>query len=198
MKKKIFLILILFNSFLLTSCSAISEEFESIPDKLWPNIWVTISTIIAFLIMVLIVFVFAYKPVKKLLEKRKDYIEKNIQESRKALDDANMAKNKAQEEIQDAHKQAGEILSKAQQVALDNQNKMMEDTKKMIEERQEQSIEELKKNRENMQKEINEQIINNSFDLSKEILKREVNQDDNDKLVDEFINKLNKENQNND
>ena len=49
-----------------------------------------------------------------------------------------------------------------------------------------------------MQKEINEQIINNSFDLSKEILKREVNQDDNDKLVDEFINKLNKENQNND
>lgn len=199
MKKKILIALLSITSFTcLSSCSAISDEFETLPDKLWPNVWVTLATIIAFLIMILVVFLFAYKPVKNNLKKRQEYIEKNIQDSKKALDDANVAKLKAQEEINDAHKKAGEILNKAQEIALDNQKKTLDETNRLVEIKQEQAREDIQNMIKNTKKDISKQVISNSIDLSKEILQREINKEDNDKIVNDFIDKLDKELSSND
>lgn len=194
MKKKLLIFIVSIFSFAsLTSCSAISEEFETLPDKLWPNVWVSLATIIAFLIMILIVFLFAYKPVKKNLAKRQEYIQKNIEDSRKALDEANVAKLKAQEEISDANKKAGEILNKAQEIALDNQKKILEETNKLVEIKEEQSREDIKNMLNTTRKDISKQVVSNSIDLSKEILQRELNEKDNDKIINDFIDKLDKE-----
>jgi predicted PurR-regulated permease PerM len=62
---------------LLTACGG-GNLGEEIKAKLIPS-WVSfVVQFVALLVLLLIVFVFAYKPVKKILQKRSDYIEQQI------------------------------------------------------------------------------------------------------------------------
>lgn len=69
MRRKISIIFLLtFSLVTLTSCGEqFNDGFSSIVNKIWPNIWVTLAQLIAFVLMCLAVFFFAYKPIKKLL-----------------------------------------------------------------------------------------------------------------------------------
>ena len=60
----------------LTSCSGISKE--DFIDKLFPNPWDALAVFLAFIVLLLAVFYFAYKPVKKLIKQRGDYVEDKI------------------------------------------------------------------------------------------------------------------------
>ena len=56
--------------------SPISEE--SFLNKLFPNPWDALATFLAFIVLLVVAFYFAYKPVKKLIQKRGDYVENKI------------------------------------------------------------------------------------------------------------------------
>ena len=78
--KKHFLIFSLLLSFLLTSCSvdnASQDITDTINDAI-PNLYVTLAQIGAFIVMVLIVIFFGYKPIKKKLDARREYVKKNL------------------------------------------------------------------------------------------------------------------------
>ena len=56
---------------LLTSCDTVGDEIGStIKDNLFPNIWATLAQIVATVLLFGAIFIFAYKPAKKYLNKR--------------------------------------------------------------------------------------------------------------------------------
>ena len=57
----------------LASCDGEPFNNQSFLDYLFPNPWDALAIFLAFVILLLVVFYFAYKPVKKLLKQRKDY-----------------------------------------------------------------------------------------------------------------------------
>ena len=67
-----------------------------------------------------------------------------------------------------------------------------------VEIKEEQAREDIQNMIKNTKKDISKQVISNSIDLSKEILQREINKEDNDKIVNDFIDKLDKELSSND
>lgn len=182
-------ILAISSLFLLTSCSA-GDLGSEIQAKLIPS-WVAFLVQFASLIVLLIVvFIFAYKPVKKLLKKRSDYIENEIREAEqnKAISQRDM--NQAKEMIIASKKEAASILKEAHEQAKINHDALVEQTKEEVMKMKLDAELDIKRSKQEALEEIHNEIVDVALTASKEILKREVNENDNARLVEEFIDKL--------
>ena len=72
----------------LSNMDNIGETMKSIADKLIPNWLSFVIQFSSFIILLLVVFFLAYKPVKKMLKKRQDYIQEEIEQAQKNHADA--------------------------------------------------------------------------------------------------------------
>lgn len=193
--KKHFLIFSLLLSLLLTSCSvdnASQDITDTINDAI-PNLYVTLAQIGAFIVMVLVVIFFGYKPIKKKLDARREYVKKNLDDSDKHLKEAKKKEKEAEDIITASRIQANSIVEKARKQAIEEKNQMLDEAEKAIALKKIQDERELKDKEQKMIKDNRDKIISTALDASKEILKREIKEEDNTKIVDDFIDKLNDE-----
>lgn len=113
-KKKLILAI---SSFLLvaplSSCD-LSESFGQVADGLLPNLWLTLTQVIVVLATAAVVIFLAYKPLKKKLKQRQDYIENNIKDSEDKKAQAEKKLLEADDAVTEAQKKAGDIIQEAQ------------------------------------------------------------------------------------
>lgn len=194
MKKSKFLILLLGSMVLLTSCGESlggEDSLGGIVDKIWPNVWVLLAQIIAFVLMCIIVYFIAYKPVKAFIKKRQDYVENNIKDSEDKLEKARILTEEANNKIDEANNQSVEIINNAKDIATKKQQEIVAETEQILLEKKLRAQKEIEDERTRMEEEIHNTIVATALDASKEILKRELNEGDNAKLVNDFINQIN-------
>ena len=194
MKKRrlLFLLPILF---CLTSCAeAIQSELnaDAIKDKLIPSWASFVIQVSALLVLILIVIVFGYKPIKKIINKRKDYIENEIKEAEKSKVVWQENELKSKETVLASNRTAADIVAEAKANAEVERQKILDQTA--------QDVEKMKKDAENditrmeveAQDQIKKEMINVALDASKELLGREVTSEDNTRLLEEFIEDIKK------
>ena len=144
--------------------------------------------------MVLIVVIFGYKPIKKKLEQRKEYVQKNIDDSKKELMNAKEASRQAEENIKASRVEANNIVEKAHAQALQEQKEILDEANRQAALKEKQGQIELEEQKALLERQSHNKIVEAAIGASKEILGREINEKDNEKLVDEFIDKLDKDN----
>lgn len=178
--------------FLLTSCdsSGISDPISSAIENALPNLWVSLAQLGAFIVTVFIFFKFAYKPIKKKLNERNEHIKKNIDDSHKALMDAQELKEENDKKLKEAHIKANQIVDNAVNQASIEANKVKEEAVKEADKKLKDVDELLKQKEEYLERKAHNEIVSNALDASKEILGREFNYDDNKKIVDDFLDQL--------
>ncbi len=192
-KKKILkLSLLILPLSFLTSCDI--NDFlhlkEDMADKIFPNIWDFLVQFIAFIIMIALVTIFAYKPIKKYLNKRKELLAKEVEEAKKNNEEAKANLMSSSKEIALAHQKAQEILKRANEEALSEKEKILHQAN---EEAKMQIIKaniEIENNKTKAEDELKKELGSVAIDLSKKVLEREVNEEDNAKIIDDFINKM--------
>lgn len=173
--------------FALTGCSV---DLSSIPEKLipsWPNFVLQIA---ALVVLIIIVIIIGYKPVKKMLKTRSDYVENNILESERKNAEADKNIIQANELILESKKNASNIIEKAEKDAKDIHNQMIEDTEKEISQMKKLAQEDIKRSKQEALDDIHDEIVSVALMASGEILKREVNEEDNSKIVEDFIKEI--------
>ena len=155
--------------------------------KIIPN-WVSFVTQLgAFIVMIIVVIFLAYKPVKKMLKKRQDYIEENIREAEINKAEA-IKNNRASSEIIIASKkEADAIISKAHEMANQQASAMLEETKNQITNMKLRAEEDIKRSQIEALDTIRQEMVNVAFEASENLLKREVTSTDNQQLVEDFI-----------
>jgi len=176
-------------AFLLTGCNA-EEAVIDVGKQLIPSWLSFVVQICAFAIMLIIVFVFAYKPIKKILQKRSDYVEENI---RQAEEDKAIAKQNLQqsnEMILASKKKANEIIEEANVQAMKNSQAIISDTNKEVAQMKKNAEIDIENSKKEAKEEIQKEMIDVAMMASSEILKREVKNDDNERLAKDFIEKL--------
>lgn len=178
--------------FLLTSCdsSGISDPISSAIENALPNLWVSLAQLGAFLVTVFIFFKFAYKPIKKKLNERNEHIKKNIDDSHKALMDAQELKEENDKKLKEAYIKANQIVDNAVNQAQIEADKVKEQASKEADKKLKDVDELLKQKEEYLERKAHNEIVSNALDASKEILGREFNYDDNKKIVDDFLDQL--------
>ena len=171
---------------LLSGCQ-IDLKSSDFTDKLIPN-WVSFVTQLgALLVLVLVVILFAYKPVKKILKERQDYIEKEIKdaEDSKAIWQENQIKSETT--VLESHKQAALIIDEAKKTALKEREKILEETASDVERMKIEAEDDIARMELEAQEDIRKEMVNIALEASKELLGREVNSKDNARLIEEFI-----------
>lgn len=197
MKKKLKIIATLsLVSLSLTSCNTeeIGNRIQEVVNNMLPNLWVTLMQLAIFIFIALLFIFLAYKPLKKNMKKRADYIENNIKESESKKLEAQEKVNQAQQIIADSEKQAGELIKAAQKTAENKAQQFEKDLALTLEKQKRQAHKDIEAEREKMLQEAHEEIVDSAIAASKEILKRNITKEDNDKFIDDFVNELNKGN----
>lgn len=163
------------------------EEFFN---KVFPNLWAFIVQFIAFIILCVVVYFVAYKPVKKFINKRKEYIANNLSEAASKNEEAakNLAESKSS--LQQTRKEAVKIINDAKQEAEHQRDVILEETKKDIAMKHAKASEDIKIEQEKALKELHDDVVDLAFEATKSILGREVNDKDNKNLVDSFVDDL--------
>ena len=116
--------------FLLTSCN--TEELgnslsDSIEAKLIPNIWAFLVQLFAFIILIIVVTKFAYKPVRKYLDKRSEL----LTNERKEAEELNL---KAKENLYESEKKLADIRKDASKIIEDAKEKGKVEKEKLLKE----------------------------------------------------------------
>lgn len=177
----------------LVSQSKIGDTIENyIKSNLIPS-WVSfVVQFAAFVIMIVVILLVAYKPVKKLLSKRADYVENNIRDSETAKAEAETNAAQSRETLIASKKEAANIVAEAKALADANKAAAIEETQLEINQMKALAEEDIVKSKEDAKEEIRKEIVNVALAASEEVLKREVNEKDNAKVVEDFIKDLDK------
>ena len=170
----------------------LAEGLDDILSKLIPNWTSFVVQLAAFLVLVAVVIYFAYKPVKKMIKKREDYIEDNIKQSELAKSRANDNIIKSEATLTESHKQANEIIEQAKLDAENERYRILEETNLLVSKMKQDALEDIKQSKEDAKEEIRKEMVNLALEASGEILGRNVSTKDNEKLADDFIRSIDK------
>lgn len=161
-------------------------------EGLVPSLPVLIASLVSLLILVVVISYFAYFPVKKFLAERKEYVSNNIEESEKMNTQAKETLEKAQTKVVNSKKEGKDIIQKYTEKANKEADVIVEKAKeksnKIVEQANVRVVEAEKK----MRADLNEEISSIAIQATEKLLKENINNNTNKKLVDEFINELNK------
>ena len=148
-----------------------------------------IINIINIVVLFIIVKALVYKPVKKFLDERTQRVENNVKLSEEKLAEAQDTVNKRDSIIKSGEIRANEIISEAEDTARNNANSIIAQANKTAEQIIEKSRQNAEYERETMLDSAKGEIAQLALDISKQILRREVNADDNKKIIDGFFAK---------
>ena len=195
-KKKILGISFLLTTlFSLTSCDTgmIKDRIETTVNNMLPNLWITLIQLGLFILVAVLFIVIAYKPLKKKLNQRAEYIEKNIKDSENKIVEAENKVKEANDKVVQSQKKAGEIIQRAQKTAENKASEFEKQLAETIEKQKQSAHNDIENERNRMLKEAKSEIISTAISTSKEILKRNVTIDDNSVYVNKFLEELNKD-----
>ena len=197
-KKTLGILTTLVSLFSLTSCNTemIQDRIETTVNNMLPNLWITLLQLGLFILVAILFIVIAYKPLKKKLNERADYIEKNIKDSETKALEAEEKIKEANRIVLNGQKKAGEIIQRAEKTAENKASELEKQLAETIEKQMQSAHNDIENERNKMLKEAKSEIISTAISTSKEILKRNVTVSDNDEYVNKFIEELNKGNSN--
>lgn len=171
--------------------SDIGETIRTITEKLVPNLLSFVIQFLSFLVMLVAFFVLAYKPVKRILQKRADFIQKEIDD---AKENQRLAASKVEEAsaiLANSRLQASTIIKQAEQQSFVRAETIVEEAKVEAQNLLTQAQDEIVLAKEEALESIRAEMVNVALAASKEILKREISEVDNTRLAEDFVNRLN-------
>ena len=192
-RKLIFLLPLLLS---LTGCKeAISAELnaEAFTKKLIPNWTSFVVQVAALVVLILIVIIFGYKPIKKIIKKRQDHIESEIKEAEKSKAVWQENELKSKETVLASSRTAADIVAEAKANAEAERTKILEQAALDVEKMKKDAENDIARMEVEAQEKIRKEMVSVALDASKELLGREVTSEDNTRLLEQFIEEVKKD-----
>lgn len=152
-----------------------------------------IAQILNFLILVVILRLVAYKPVARLLEQRSQKIQGDLNKAEADRKEAESTLVQYRQKLADANVKAQEIVNKAEKVARDEHDAAIEATKKEIELMKKNAEEDIQRDRERIAAQLKDEVVALSLAAAGKIITKNIDNKENERLVNDFINQLDKE-----
>jgi len=146
-----------------------------------------ISTIILFII----VRFFFWKPITKILESRREAIDKELDDAKQAKESAALIEANLKDELAEAKRNVKELLDKAERDGNAKRESIINDAKEEARRRLENLELELEQEKKNMAREIRQEIVDIAFAAAEKIVAKEINQDKYLDVVDEILKEAN-------
>lgn len=152
-----------------------------------------IAQILNFLILFVILRVVAYKPVARLLEQRSQKIQGDLDKAENDRKEAESTLVQYRQKLSDANVKAQEIVEKAEKVARDEHDAAIEATKKEIEQMKKNAEEDIQRDRERIASQLRGEVVSLSLAAAGKLISKNIDNKENERLINDFINQLDKE-----
>ena len=177
---------------LLTSCQSDPFTSEDFTSRIFFNLWDFLAVFLAFIVLLLVAFFIAYKPIKKFIKNRGDYVENKIVEAESREEASRNLISEGEQYVKDSKKEAALIVSKARDDANKVKDEILEKAKEEANLEKEKARSEIAMEIEASKQAIHDEIVDVALTASEELLNREVSKEDNKRLLDELVNDLDK------
>ena len=160
-------------------------------NKIFPNgLWDLIIQLLAFLVMMGVVIFLGYKPIKRMVAKRREYIASEISSAEEANRVAQKAAASADAVIAEGKATALRIVEEAKKEGETARSAIIAEAEKEAAERKKAADADIALAREQSLPEFRSEIVGVALAASEAVLRREVSEKDNDALIAQFVDGL--------
>ena len=152
--------------------------------------WNFIAQILNLFLQMFLIKKFLFKPIREVLEKRKAKADAEISDATKAKEEALAMKAEYEQNMLEARDKANAILADATKTASAKSDEILKEASAnaiAIKAKAEKDIEQEKRKAVN---EIKEEIGSMAMEIAGKVIEREINEEDHNKLINEFIEKV--------
>ena len=158
------------------------------------NLWQILISLANLTILFFILKKFLYKPVSKVLEQRRNEIDKQYDDAANAKQSAEAKDAELTERLANAKSEAEDIVKEAADIAKNRGDKIIEEARATADGIIRQAEVDAELERKRTSESIKTQIIDVSTALAEKMLEREINADDHNALINDFIDKIGEDN----
>lgn len=150
----------------------------------------TLVVLISFLILLLLLKKFAWKPVTEMMERRSEAIANDLDNAKKANEEANRLATEQKTKLAGMQKESAEIIEQAQTNAAKIEKDLLEETKVSIMQMKKQAKIDIELERQRALDDAKNEISLLSLQIAEKLIGKEINPETHVQLVDEFIERL--------
>lgn len=158
------------------------------------NIWDILISLLNLLLIFIIFKKFLYKPVRKVLDKRKEAIDSEYSEAEQAKLAAQNDRDTYEAKLRTAQDEADEMIKSAAKTADSRSAKILDDAKVKADGIIRQAHSEAQLEKQKAADEIKHEIADVSALLAEKMLEREINEEDHRGFIDSFIEGIGEDN----
>ena len=155
--------------------------------------WTLIAQLLNLFIQMLLIKKFLFKPIREVLAKRKALADAEIAEATKAKEEAQSLKSEYEESMKQARDKANDILNTAQKSASQQSEEIIREANAQAVSIKAKAERDIEQERRKAVNEIKDEIGDMAMEIAGKVIERELNANDHEKLIDEFINKVGEE-----
>ena len=159
-------------------------------DVISVNIWAILASLANLLILTLILKRFLFKPVKKMVDARRQTIDDYYAQAQEARDKAEETRQNYEEAMAAARITGDQIIADANRTAEYRSNEIVAEARERASEIRRQAEVDAVLERKKAEDEMKHEIANVSAQLTGKLLQREINEEDHRTLIDSFLNDL--------
>lgn len=164
-------------------------DLKTIGQKIIPSdIWSFIVQLLATAILVFILAKFLVKPAKKFIEERKAFIDNNINEAVNKNKEADEHLNVAETRLKNSRKESKDIIAAAKVTAMNEKKRIMDETKQEVANMKDKAYKDIESERLKMKEDISSEVIDVALLAASKVVNRNINDEDNHKIVSDFVN----------
>ena len=152
--------------------------------------WRILITLINTLILFFIIKKFLYKPVMKMIEGRDKEIRESLEEAEQAQKKAGELKEHYETAMNGAKNEAAKIMQNAAETAEENAGRIIKEARDKSKEILIRADRDIEQEKLRAKDELKEEVGGLAVLLAAKIIEKELDEKDNDKLINEFIEKI--------
>jgi F-type H+-transporting ATPase subunit b len=163
------------------------EEGEAEPAGLAINFfWIIVSTL-NFAVLLVILSLFAFGPVRRMLEERRARIEQGLRDAEQARHDRDSAESERVAALQEARREANEIVTRAQKVASETREADIAATREELDRMRERATAEIEAEKQRAIADLRAEVADLALAAASRVVGEEMNDTRQRRLVDEFL-----------
>lgn len=149
-----------------------------------------LGTLLNTLLLFLVVKFFLFDKIQKVIESRKEDIQKTYDEADEANSNAKKMEAEYEEKLLHAKEQSAEILNNATKKAQTRSDEIISDAKNEARGIVEKAHNEIEREKKRAVNQIKDEITDIAFSVASKVVEKEITPDDNDKLISDFIDNV--------
>ncbi len=163
------------------------ELLGDIGAKIFPSLPALITQLLATFVMFFIVFKFFWKPIKEFIDKRKDFLEKELKEATNLKEEAEANHALADKRIKEMKIEARKIKEEAENQALELRKEILLKAEEEAQAKKDKALRDIEKQKLEAKEDIHREIVGVALLAAQKIVEREIDEKDNTRLVEDFI-----------